>query len=449
MGKKERKGASQPSVASPALYAGLVAVVGVLAYLALRSSISEAEADFRRSLSPGADDYNNFFACKDGAKKCPEVESRCDEVSSFGAVVRSSCAKTCGFCLGTGTAKGNFNGRRESILAELESLDAQERLHNGPKPEVQVRYVGPEKEPILVVDNFLPASVVNRAMMSAVQSPLWRPVAKQHLEQWDQQKMHKNMPQDQHGRFAPKGLPAESFPGVRSPLNNRYEELMWARLEQLRGRAPMVEEFGDQTSRNVLQRTKNEWVSGVTGVGITCFSPHSLDIGNCKPHVDTINSEFAILHYMSPTNWTSAGSGEAELEYGGTAFYKEKRTGTANFMPRHCDKLSAKGGSMYCKGSLFFNCVNQKRQQGGKMAPACDSFSAAEIDMWGIPKNPSYFGAGTDADFELQEYVKYKFNRVVMYSPKQLHDRYLNEVAIEALSCDPEVGRITGHFFLS
>ena len=453
-GKKDRPGkknrAQSPSASpSVALYAGLVAGVAVLAYLGLQQrntapKMTAAEAAFRKSLGAGADSYKLFFSCEDGGKQCPSVEPLCDEVSSFGDLVRTNCAKTCGFCLGTGTAKGGFSKRRDSILQELARLDA---VSGDPKPEVEVRYVGPEEQPILIVDNFLPVSVVKRAMLAGAKSPLWQPMAKQHLDQWDQRGRHATMPKDENGLFYPKGKPAEGFPGIRAPLTNRYEELMWARLEQLRGRAPAADAVGDETSQRVLQKTKNEWVSGVTGLGLTCLSPHALERGNTIPHVDTVNSEFAILHYMSQTNWSSDPSGE--VEYGGTAFYKETRTGTANFMPQHCAQLKDIGGSTFCKDSLVFRCVNLKRQPGGKMPRECDAVPKAAIDMWDLPEKTNYFLSNGDDDFELQDFVKYKFNRVVMYSPKQLHDRYMNQEAIEALSCNPEEGRITGHFFLS
>lgn len=411
----------------------MVVVLGVLVY---RHFHMPNDAEFWRLLpkDPGArESLAMTFSCSDGGEHCPKLAPWCDQASPNGDLVRRLCAKSCGLCLGNGTAKGGFDSRRESIMDALAQAEAED---SGKKPEVRVLYVGPEREPVLVVDNFLPASVVERTVLGAAQSPLWQPSAKSHKDQWDQGQRHKTMPRDENGLFYPKGQPVEGFPGVRAPLSNRYEEFVWARMQQL---------LLHEKSRDILKQAKIQWTSGVVGLGITCLSPRALDVGNTKPHVDTIDAHVAFLHYLSKTDWSSDETEEAP--YGGTSFYKETRTGTANFLPKYCDKLSAGGGSMFCEGTLIPRCMNLRRD-GKRLPKSCEIVPEAEMKMWVTDiETPSYFAANGDEDFELQEAVPYKFNRVVMYSPKQLHDRYMDNAAMEALSCDPKQGRMTGHMF--
>jgi hypothetical protein len=164
---------------------------------------------------------------------CPSVVDFCSEArisfpidrSASGAVARALCPRTCGTCIANGTEGGGLHARLDGLLQTLAALDASE----GSPPRVRKLTVG--GEPVLVVDDLLPPSVVRRAALKAAESAHWQPLTTPHKEDWDKPRGEK-APKDERGLLRPSRR-ADGFPGIGSALSSRYEELLFARLHQL------------------------------------------------------------------------------------------------------------------------------------------------------------------------------------------------------------------------
>jgi hypothetical protein len=133
----------------------------------------------------------------------------------------------------------------------------------------EVHHVGRERQPIVVVDDFLrdPEAVVRYAGSDA--------------------------------RFGP---PPKTYPGIIAPLPDAYIDALVGALGQLLGDA-----FGLKLDTAFLVDSF---------IGIATFTPEELHYGQRLPHVDEYNpGQLALLHYLC-----------AESQ-GGTAMYRHRTTG--------------------------------------------------------------------------------------------------------------------------
>ena len=157
-----------------------------------------------------------------------------------------------------------------------------------PKLSVSVGRVGPENEPVLIVEDLLrePQALVEYAASEVRFEPAWT----------------------EHG----------GYPGLRAPAPLNYVETL------ARALAPAIERAWGL--REVTLARADCWLSLVT------LPPERLTPLQRIPHIDTVDPlRFALLHYLCPP-----GSG-------GTAFYRHRATGLQTLAAdREADYLVAR-----------------------------------------------------------------------------------------------------------
>lgn len=168
-----------------------------------------------------------------------------------------------------------------------------ERSHTDPhgagRPDVEVRRIGSEREPLVIVDGFAPDPDALRAAAVAAD-------------------------------FGPAG---HHYPGVRAALPAEYLATQMPVVAGLVGRA-----FGRCRQMRVIDAS----------FSIVTTPPARLAVKQRLPHVDAFGAErIALIHYLSP--------GNAD----GTAFYRHRSTGFETVgearAPAYFDRLETELGT--------------------------------------------------------------------------------------------------------
>lgn len=223
-------------------------------------------------------------------------------------------------------------------------------------PDIQVRVgvMGEERQPIILVENFIdrPERLVEFAATG------------ENLQQME-------------------GL----YPGLRARSPRAYMELMRASLGEL------------------ICKTFNIHPHNVADVesffSIVATPPENLQPLQCIPHIDGSNpNDIAFLHYL------------CDEKYGGTSFYRHRRTG--------------------------HEYVDQRR-----FRPYIETLEQ-EIAAHGLL--PAQYMNGDNTLFERVNSIAAKFNRLIIYRGTSLHS---GDIASDyAFDPDPRTGRLTVTSFL-
>lgn len=224
-----------------------------------------------------------------------------------------------------------------------------------PHAAPHVRAIGDEREPLLQIDRLLaaPEALVDYAV--------------------------------REGGFEPAYGPSGGYPGIRAPAPLDYVEGVVRAVDPL-----LREVFG--LARVRLGRAE-------CNLSLATLAPHALVPTQREPHVDTSDPlQFAFLHYLCANG------------FGGTAFYRHRRTGFETLTP---DRIRA-----YEKA--------RKEERA---------------------KEPSrgYFGASTSCFMQIAS-IDAAFNRLIVYRSHLLHSGLIGS---DALSPDPRRGRLTANIFLT
>ena len=179
-------------------------------------------------------------------------------------------------------------------------------------------------------------------------------------------------------------------------------------------------------------------------------APH-VDNGFVKPTNQPIT--VAMVHYLSLSPATS---------FGGTAFYMETASQASRFRPSDCRNLHkhlTKNEGLIVNSRAYRQrrgcyCETTTTTSGESSSDSGDRLAnclGEAVDAATIP--PRYYTNNTTNNttktndlFELLLHVPYAFDRVVIYSGKQLHTAHVPEPSV--LSCDPQKGRVTANLFL-
>ena len=145
------------------------------------------------------------------------------------------------------------------------------------QPVVDVRAVGTEGQPLVVIDGFAPDPDALRAAATAA-------------------------------RFGPAG---HHYPGLRAPLPPDYFD--WATPVIA---AALKRGFGIRAPADVIDAS----------FSIVTTRPRALSVRQRMPHCDAFGAErIALIHYLSPGG--DGGGGGVGGSGGGTAFYRHRSTG--------------------------------------------------------------------------------------------------------------------------
>ena len=176
-------------------------------------------------------------------------------------------------------------------------------------------------------------------------------------------------------------------------------------------------------------------------------APH-VDNGFVKPtnHPITV----AMVHYLSLSPATP---------FGGTAFYMETASQASRFRPSDCRNLHQ---HLTKNEGLIANSRAYRQRQGCYCETTTTTSESSsdsgdrlanclEADDTTATVPPGYYANNTTDStsndlFELLLHIPYAFDRVVIYSGKQLHTAHVPEPSV--LSCDPQKGRVTANLFL-
>lgn len=225
-----------------------------------------------------------------------------------------------------------------------------------PSLRCRVGHVGREREPVVQVDDLLraPGAVVDFAAAE--------------------------------GRFAPVYGPAGGYPGLRTDAPIDYVKAVVHTLD------PVIRQaFGLEGVK--LGRAE-------CSLSLVTLPPGELVPSQRMPHIDTTNPlQFAFLHYLCPP------------AFGGTAFYRHRRTGFEALTPGRLDRYEA---------------------------------ARAEEEPHEPPEG---YILGDTAHFEQIAAVDAEPNRLVVYRSRLLHSGRIPPGA--PLSADPRAGRLTANTFLT
>eukprot|EP00965_Chrysotila_dentata_P203938 6182043-Pleurochrysis_carterae.AAC.1 len=277
------------------------------------------------------------------------------------------------------------------------------------------------------------------AALEEARASKWQPFLPDHKRQWARRG---GPPRDSQGLWK-ADPPEDIFPGLRATLTARYEGAVSERLHSL----PLEKAFADVLRGQPLRR---RW-SNHSFFGLVCTSPSSLSLAQQAPHVDfgdALHGErgasevrLALVHYLS-RDWQPArmvSSPPNDEKSGGTAFYRERYSRSARFLPDDCEKiqLATSHQSIFCPGSAEKLCA--RRALRSSHCPSVSIFR---------PKSTQSYQSEGDTHFDLLAVVPYRYNRAVIYAAKQLHSAFIDRAAELALSCDPAVGRLTSNLFI-
>ena len=182
--------------------------------------------------------------------------------------------------------------------------------------------------------------------------------------------------------YGPKG----GYPGVQTPAPLDYIRAVVKALE------PAL--------REVFDLGEVTLAGANCGLSLITLKPNELVAGQRSPHIDTTDPlQFALLHYLCPA------------EFGGTAFYRHRRTGFETITPERLKPYVAVRASE----------VQESSGHG--------------------------YILGDTAQYEQTASVEAAFNRMIIYRSHLLHSAQIAPGA--PLSADPRRGRLTANIFLT
>lgn len=188
------------------------------------------------------------------------------------------------------------------------------------------------------------------------------------------------------GRFAEVYGPEGGFPGLRTDAPLSYVEAVVRALDPVIRQAFALE--GVKLGR------------AECSLSLVTLGPGELVPSQRVPHVDTTNGlQFAFLHYLCPA------------VFGGTAFYRHRRTGFEALTPERLDSYLA---------------------------------ARAEEEARGVETG---YIAGDTQHFEQIAAIEAEPNRLIVYRSRLLHSGQIPPGA--PLSADPRRGRLTANTFLT
>lgn len=366
----------------------------------------------------------------DSGIDCEGAGLYCEEDGDSGRMVRVFCPKTCKACAALNPRQLTASSmQRAKIMKLLE----QPFMTEGPSPKVSVKET--DKLVYAVVDDFLPVDVVLQTARLAKESLFWQPTDMHNKQSWvlGLGGGGRGSPRDANGLYAPHDK-AGGFPGLQMPPNIKYAELFWARLQSLKLPKLLQRVMFDKSA-------DYESASWAAFHQMVCRSPDSLHVDQTRPHVDKDLEPpaLAIVHFI--TNWTADQAvPSAKPTSGGVAFYGERMNDNRSlFGPDECAGLQNGQGSIFCRGTLAFDCshgkVAQHRCNGVKATPRTG-------------RKRQYIGSADDSSYTFLKAVEHKFNRAVIYSAHQLHSTNMDNAALAALSCKPTKGRVVTSVFI-
>jgi hypothetical protein len=185
-------------------------------------------------------------------------------------------------------------------------------------------------------------------------------------------------------RFAPAYGPSGGYPGIRAPAPLDYVGAVVRAVDPLLRQA-----FGLDAVK--LGRAECNF-------SLVTLSPDALVPAQREPHVDTSDPlQFAFLHYL------------CDACFGGTGFYRHRRTGFETLTPERLDAYAL------------------ARAEEGE-------------------GTPGYVGADSP-HFDRTAAVEAAMNRLVVYRSRVLHSGQIPPDA--PLSPDPRQGRLTANIFVT
>lgn len=144
-------------------------------------------------------------------------------------------------------------------------------------PSVQANYVGQEKNPVIIFDNFHPDP---EQLVQLAESELGF-----------------------------RAQTSDYYPGIRKKIDGEYSQWVVDKV------APVIQQF-------FLSNTESGVHISLCAFSLATTPVHKLRPIQCVPHVDTQdNNQFALVHYLCPEH------------YGGTGFFCHRATGYESISP--------------------------------------------------------------------------------------------------------------------
>ena len=229
------------------------------------------------------------------------------------------------------------------------------RFEPSPSSQLEILQIGLEKSPIIQIDNVLrdPSTLVryavNDAQFSSVDSNL--------------------------------------YPGIRAPMPLEYVEAIVRALD------PVI--------RNTYQIEGAKLAKAECFFSIVTTAPSDLQPLQKVPHIDTTDPlHFAVVHYL------------CDKQYGGTAFYRQDKTGYESVGPDRAARWIEDRDAM----------LAHLPETLGYMSPATPGYTQVA-------------------------HVEARFDRLILYRSNLLHSGVIP--ADVPLNSDPKIGRLTANLFIA
>ena len=246
------------------------------------------------------------------------------------------------------------------------------------------------------------------------------------------------------------------FPGLVTQLDANYQALVHQRIVQLQQEMDFEALLDLPRSKYRPEKAslQFQWDDTASFFANLCYHPDTLGTQQRAPHVDNgfvkpTNQPItvAMVHYLS----------SPAITFGGTAFYMETASQASRFRSSDCRNLHkhlTKNEGLIAnsrayrqrRGCYCETTSGDSSSEGGDRLANC-----LEADDTTATVPPGYYANNTTDStsndlFELLLHIPYAFDRVVIYSGKQLHTAHVPDPSV--LSCDPQKGRVTANLFL-
>ena len=227
-----------------------------------------------------------------------------------------------------------------------------------PQAKIMVKWIGRENHPVMIIDRaFASPDRIREHAINCLNKYL-----------------------DALGKKQLSLIDKSLYPGVQYPVTKNYALSVIKGLENLLLSVD-TQEFSHQFRGGSFS--------------LATLKPEELAFRQTIPHVDTYSTHnIAILHFLSLP----------EMCWGGTGFYRHKKTG--------------------------FESLSKER--------------LSKYDLAQVSYSHQYITDSHD-DFDLVDLIPMRYNRLIIYAGNILHSGYINP---SLLSHDPVQGRLTGNLFI-